>query len=54
MAGAILEVVSDDDVVIGVRERAEIHTLGLRHREVHVWFVTDQNEIIFQKLSPTK
>jgi isopentenyldiphosphate isomerase len=54
MTGAILEVVNDDDVVIGVRERAEIHTLGLRHREVHVWFVLDNHDIIFQKRSATK
>ena len=54
MAGAILEVMNDDDEVIGVKERAEIHTLGLRHREVHVWFVTDQDDIVFQKRSANK
>jgi 8-oxo-dGTP pyrophosphatase MutT (NUDIX family) len=54
MVGAILEIVNDDDAVIGVRERADIHSLGLRHREVHVWFVTDKNDIIFQRRSATK
>lgn len=54
MAGAILEIVNEEDMVIGVRERADIHTLGLRHREVHVWFVTDQNDVIFQRRSATK
>jgi 8-oxo-dGTP pyrophosphatase MutT (NUDIX family) len=50
----MLEIVDDSDTVIGVRSREEIHTLGLRHREVHVWFVTPDNDIIFQRRSPTK
>ncbi len=49
----MLEIVDDSDTVIGVRSREEIHTLGLRHREVHVWFVTPDNDIIFQRRSPT-
>ena len=32
--GTMLEIVDDSDAVIGVRSREEIHTLGLRHREV--------------------
>jgi 8-oxo-dGTP pyrophosphatase MutT (NUDIX family) len=55
MAGSdILEIVNEDDIVVGVRPRLEIHTLGLRHREVHVWFVTPNNDIIFQRRSSTK
>lgn len=50
----LLEIVDENDCVIGTRSRADIHTLGLRHREVHVWFVTLQNEIIFQRRSATK
>ena len=52
--GTLLEIVDDGDAVIGVRSREEIHTLGLRHREVHVWLVTPGNNIIFQRRSPTK
>ena len=52
--GTLLEIVDDGDAVIGVRSREEIHTLGLRHREVHVWLVTPDNDIIFQRRSPTK
>ena len=52
--GIMLEVVDDDDNVIGIRSRDEIHALGLRHREIHLWLVTPDNEIIFQHRSATK
>jgi 8-oxo-dGTP pyrophosphatase MutT (NUDIX family) len=52
--GAMLEIVDDADTVIGIRSRAEIHALGLRHREVHLWLVTPDNEIIFQRRSAFK
>ena len=54
MSANLLEVVDDNDEVIGVQPRSKIHALGLRHREVHVWFVTDENEVIFQRRSLTK
>ena len=53
-SGTVLEIVDESDAVIGVRSREEIHTLGLRHREVHVWLVTPDNDIIFQRRSATK
>jgi 8-oxo-dGTP pyrophosphatase MutT (NUDIX family) len=52
--GAMLEIVDDSDTVIGVRSREEIYILGLRHREVHVWLITPENEIVFQRRSPAK
>ena len=52
--GIMLEVVDDVDNVIGIRSRDEIHALGLRHREVHLWLVTPDNEIIFQHRSAAK
>jgi 8-oxo-dGTP pyrophosphatase MutT (NUDIX family) len=52
--GALLEIVDDNDAVTGVRSREEIHALGLRHREIHLWLVTADNEIIFQRRSPFK
>lgn len=44
----MLEVVDDNDQVVGLEERKKIHEDGLLHREVHVIFVTPQKEIIFQ------
>lgn len=52
--GIMLEVVDEADNVIGVRSRNEIHALGLRHREIHLWLVTLDNDIIFQHRSATK
>ncbi len=43
-----LEVINEDDNVIGIEERGKIHQEGLLHREVHVWFYTPGGEIIFQ------
>jgi 8-oxo-dGTP pyrophosphatase MutT (NUDIX family) len=50
----MLEIVDDADTVIGIRSRAEIHELGLRHREIHLWLVTPDDRIIFQHRSATK
>mgnify|MGYP001439654077 CR=1 FL=1 len=44
-----LEVVNEKDEVIGSASREEIHQKGLLHREVHVYFVTADNHIIFQR-----
>lgn len=44
----ILDVVNNDDEVIGQETREKIHRDGLLHREVHVYFITPQGEIIFQ------
>lgn len=52
--GVMLEIVDENDTVIGIRSREEIHILGLRHREIHVWLVTPKNEIVFQHRSPAK
>ncbi|RYG59850.1 MAG: NUDIX domain-containing protein [Alphaproteobacteria bacterium] len=54
MADTYLSVVDNDDVVIGRQLRSIIHREGLRHREVHVWFVTKKNELIFQRRGPHK
>ena len=44
-----LDVINDDDEVIGVRSRQDIHNLGLLHREVHVWLFDKDRNIYFQK-----
>lgn len=50
----MLEVIDENDNTIGLETRAKIHQEGLLHREIHVWFVTPQGEIIFQHRAKDK
>ena len=50
----LLEVVDNEDRVIGLEARGKIHQEGLLHREIHVWFLTPQGEIIFQHRAKDK
>ena len=43
-----LEVVDENDNVIGLETRANVHKKGLLHREIHIFFLTPNGEIIFQ------
>lgn len=52
--GIILSVVDENDNVIGQATRKEIHEKGLLHREIHVWFITPNGEIIFQHRAKDK
>ncbi len=54
MADVFLDVVDEEDKVIGKALRSEIHTIGLIHREVHVWYVTLSGGIVFQRRAPNK
>ncbi|MBI1308427.1 MAG: NUDIX domain-containing protein [Proteobacteria bacterium] len=55
MAGdQYLEVVDEADAVVGRELRSVIHRDGLRHREVHVWFLDKTNSLIFQKRAMDK
>jgi 8-oxo-dGTP pyrophosphatase MutT (NUDIX family) len=58
MADVYLDVVDQNDQVIGREQRSVIHAQGvgrgLWHREIHVWFITPNNRIIFQKRGPEK
>ncbi len=45
---AKLNIVNENDEIIGEEYRDVIHSKGLLHREVHVWFYTPAGEIIFQ------
>ncbi len=54
MSNEILEIVNEKDEVIGTESREKIHQRGLLHREVHVWFITPNREIIFQHRAKTK
>lgn len=50
----LLEVVDSEDRIIGLETRGKIHQEGLLHREIHVWFLTPQGEIIFQRRAKDK
>jgi len=50
----ILDVVNDQDEVIGQAERDEVHRIGLVCRLAYVCFYTANREIILQKRSITK
>lgn len=52
--GLILDVVDENDDIVGQATRKEIHEKGLLHREIHVWFITPQGEIIFQHRAKDK
>lgn len=49
-----LEVVDENDNVVGLETREKIHREGLLHREIHVWFFTSNGEIIFQHRAKDK
>ncbi|MCX6795686.1 MAG: NUDIX domain-containing protein [Candidatus Falkowbacteria bacterium] len=50
----LLNIVSEDDEIIGAETREKIHQEGLLHRETHVYFVTPKREIIFQHRAKDK
>lgn len=49
-----LAVVDAQDWVIEIRDRDEIHRLGLRHRAVHILIFNQKQELFLQKRSPKK
>lgn len=51
---AMLEVVDENDNVVGLETRGKIHQDGLLHREIHIWFFTPNGEIIFQHRAKDK
>ena len=50
----MLEVVDDNDNVIGLETRKKVHEKGLLHREIHIWFITPSGEAIFQHRAKDK
>lgn len=50
----ILDIVDENDQIIGQATRDKIHRQGLLHREIHVYFITPQQEIIFQHRAKDK
>ncbi|HHZ71213.1 MAG TPA: NUDIX domain-containing protein [Methylococcaceae bacterium] len=49
-----LAVVDEQDKVIEIRDRDEIHRLGLRHRAVHILIFNQKQELFLQKRSHKK
>jgi isopentenyl-diphosphate delta-isomerase len=50
----LLDIVDENDVIIGQDTRENVHKKGLLHREVHIWFITPDGNIIFQHRAKDK
>lgn len=50
----MLEVVDENDNIIGFETRAKVHEQGLLHREIHIFFITPNGEVIFQHRAKDK
>ena len=50
----MLEVVDNNDNVIRTETKEKIHDEELLHRDVHIWFITPNGEIVFQHRSKSK
>ncbi|MCU0660452.1 MAG: NUDIX domain-containing protein [Candidatus Pacebacteria bacterium] len=50
----MLEVIDENDTVIGLETRKKVHQDGLLHREIHIWFFSPQGELIFQHRAKDK
>lgn len=51
MTEELLDIVDDNDHVIGQESRAIVHQRGLQHRGVHVFLFTDDGKMLIQKRS---
>src|SRR3989339_1577568 len=49
-----LEIINENDEVIGLETRTKVHQDGLLHREIHIWFLTPKGEIVFQHRAKDK
>jgi len=50
----MLEVVDNNERVIRLESRSNVHTHGLLHREIHIWFMTHDGYIVFQHRAHNK
>jgi len=50
----LLDVVDENDCVIAIKTRGEIHAKGLMHRAVHILLFNSQGELFLQKRSISK
>lgn len=49
-----LNIIDENDNIIGKDTRENIHKNGLLHREIHVWVYNKNGEILFQRRAKTK
>lgn len=50
----ILNIVDENDNIVGEATREEIHAKGLLHREVHVWLYNKNEDLFFQRRAKDK
>ncbi len=43
-----INIVDEQENIIGEETRENVHNQGLLHQEIHIWFYTPKGEIIFQ------
>lgn len=53
-AEEILDIVNENDEVIGQGTRAEVHAQGLLHRIIDIWFYNKNGQVLLQKRSLKK
>lgn len=50
-----IDIINEDGTETGQSQtREEVHRLGLWHRTVHIWIVTENNEILLQRRAESK
>ena len=49
-----LNIVDENDNILGKDTRENIHKNGLLHREIHVWIYNDKEEMLFQRRAKNK
>lgn len=50
----LLDVIDEEGNVVDRQSRLAVHTVGLRHKEIHVWFFDGERNIYFQQSGPNK
>ena len=50
----LLDVVNENDEIVDVKTRGEIHALGLMHRSVHILVFNKKDDLFIQKRSMSK
>jgi len=50
----IFDIVNDNDEIVGLASRNEVHRLGLKHRSVHLLIFNKQGSVLLQKRSMEK
>lgn len=54
MSKELLDIVNENNEIIGSDTRANAHANGLLHREVNIWLFNDRGEVILERRSPYK